>query len=216
MVLNQAKIQKDERQKWEWQQEPGKASGGESKKRRVCCRWPYWCSSLFPALSISRGGAIRTSADPLPGQSDSLDAGASGQAGGEQGGPGPSLSQARIDVSIGEQKARIYDNNVLVKTFVVSTGLNDCTPLGTFSIQNRGEWFYSEKYRSGAKWWVSFKGWGEYLFHSVPMDRNGNIIPEEADKLGSPASHGCVRLAVDDAKWIYDHIPQETPVYIHN
>ncbi len=27
-------------------------------------------------------------------------------------------------------------------------------------IQNRGTWFYSQKYEQGAKYWVSFRGWG--------------------------------------------------------
>jgi len=120
----------------------------------------------------------------------------------------------RIEVSISEQKVRIYDHDTLIKEWIVSTGENDSTPRGDFVIQNRGEWFYSEKYQQGAMWWVSFKDWGIYLFHSVPMDRNRNIIQEEADKLGSPVSHGCVRLKVEDAKWIYDNIPQGTPVHI--
>jgi lipoprotein-anchoring transpeptidase ErfK/SrfK len=28
----------------------------------------------------------------------------------------------------------------------------------------------------------------------------------EAQKLGSKASHGCIRLALPDAKWIYQNI----------
>jgi lipoprotein-anchoring transpeptidase ErfK/SrfK len=120
----------------------------------------------------------------------------------------------RIEVSTDEQKVRIYDNDNLLKEWTVSTGENNSTPLGDFVIQNRGEWFYSEKYQEGARWWVSFKDWGVYLFHSVPMDRRGNIREEEADKLGEPASHGCVRLKVEQAKWIYDNIPEGTPVHI--
>ncbi|MFY9273327.1 MAG: L,D-transpeptidase family protein [Thermacetogeniaceae bacterium] len=120
----------------------------------------------------------------------------------------------RIEVSTSEQKVRIYDNDTLIKEWTVSTGKNNSTPLGDFTIQNRGEWFFSEKYQEGAMWWVSFKDWGIYLFHSVPMDRNKNIIQEEADKLGSPASHGCIRMRVEHAKWIYDNIPEGTPVHI--
>lgn len=121
-----------------------------------------------------------------------------------------------IEVLVGSQKVRIYEEGQLKKEWVASTGTPDKpTPLGVFAIQNRGEWFYNPKYNQGAKWWVSFKDWGVYLFHSLPMDRNQRIIPEEALKLGTPASHGCVRLEVDNAKWIYDHIPQGTPVYIH-
>lgn len=121
-----------------------------------------------------------------------------------------------IEVLVGSQKVRIYQDGQLKKEWVVSTGTPDKpTPLGVFAIQNRGEWFFNPKYNQGAKWWVSFKDWGVYLFHSLPMDRDQRIIPEEAAKLGTPASHGCVRLEVDNAKWIYDHIPQGTPVYIH-
>ncbi len=124
-------------------------------------------------------------------------------------------SRYRIDVSVAEQKVRIYENDAIVKEWTVSTGKDGSTPLGRFTIQNRGEWFFSEKYQQGAMWWVSFKDWGVYLFHSVPMDRNRNVLEEEAAKLGTPASHGCIRLEVDNAKWIYDNIPAGTPVYIH-
>lgn len=120
----------------------------------------------------------------------------------------------RIEVSTSKQKMYVYDHDTLIKEWLVSTGENNSTPLGKFTIQNRGKWFFSEKYQEGAKWWVSFKDNGVYLFHSVPMDRQKNIIEEEADKLGVPASHGCIRLKVEQAKWIYDNIPEGTPVYI--
>jgi lipoprotein-anchoring transpeptidase ErfK/SrfK len=121
-----------------------------------------------------------------------------------------------IDVSITDQKVRIFKNDKLTKEWTVSTGISNATPLGRFKIQTRGEWFFSEKYQQGAMWWVSFKDWGVYLFHSVPMDKSRTIITDEANKLGTPASHGCVRLEVENAKWIYDNIPQGTEVYIHN
>jgi lipoprotein-anchoring transpeptidase ErfK/SrfK len=121
-----------------------------------------------------------------------------------------------IEVSTDEQKTRIYYDGNLIKEWDVSTGTEDKpTPIGVFKIQNRGEWFFSEKYQQGGRWWVSFKDWGVYLFHSVPMDREKRVIVEEAARLGTPASHGCVRLATENAKWIYDNIPQGTPVYIH-
>lgn len=120
-----------------------------------------------------------------------------------------------IDVNVSEQKVRIYENEQLLKEFLASTGKNNSTPLGDFVIENRGEWFFSEKYHQGGKWWVSFKGRGLYLFHSLPMDRNKNLLAEEAAKLGTPVSHGCIRLKEDHAKWVYDHVPEATPVHIH-
>lgn len=46
------------------------------------------------------------------------------------------------------------------------------------------------------------------------MDKNGNVITSEAIKLGHEASHGCVRLAIPDAKWIYENIKYNTKVVI--
>ena len=121
-----------------------------------------------------------------------------------------------IDVDTGEQQVKIMQGEETVKTMTASTGVEGHeTPLGTFQIQNRGEWFFSEKYQQGAKYWVSFKDWGIYLFHSLAMDRDQNVIPEEAEKLGDRASHGCVRLLIEDAKWIYDNIPERAKVVIH-
>jgi lipoprotein-anchoring transpeptidase ErfK/SrfK len=47
------------------------------------------------------------------------------------------------------------------------------------------------------------------------MDRDKNVIINEANKLGVPASHGCIRLEIENAKWIYYNIPIGTPVNIH-
>ncbi|MHC1685984.1 MAG: L,D-transpeptidase [Clostridiaceae bacterium] len=109
-------------------------------------------------------------------------------------------------VSLDKQKVYIYKGNTLVKTLICSTGLEGSdTPKGTYKIQDRAEYFFSPKFAEGGRYWVRFMG--DYLFHSVPTDINKNIIPEEATKLGVKASHGCVRLALDDAKWFYDNVP---------
>lgn len=121
-----------------------------------------------------------------------------------------------IDVDVSEQQVKIMQDEEVLWTMTASTGVEGKeTPLGTFQIQNRGDWFFSEKYQQGAKYWVSFKDWGIYLFHSLAMDKDKNVIPEEAEKLGERASHGCVRLAIEDAKWIYDNIPERARVVIH-
>ncbi len=129
---------------------------------------------------------------------------------------GPTKDTYWIDVDVTAQKVRIMQGDKAIKTMVASTGVQGAeTPLGTFEIQNRGEWFFSDKYREGAKYWVSFRDWGVYLFHSIVMDADQKVIPEEEAKLGKPASHGCVRLPITDAKWIYDNIPERTKVVIH-
>lgn len=47
-------------------------------------------------------------------------------------------------------------------------------------------------------------------FHSIPIDREGNPI----GGLGSPESHGCVRLANDKAEFVYDWAANGTKVIV--
>ena len=100
----------------------------------------------------------------------------------------------------------------------MSTGILDGdsnTPLGDYVIENeRGDNFYTPRFGEGANYWVSFKDHGVYLFHSVPTDKDGNYIESEAQKLGNPASHGCIRMSVSDSKWFYENIPTGTPVKV--
>ena len=51
------------------------------------------------------------------------------------------------------------------------------------------------------------------LFHSVTYTRDKKPLGDEKN-LGRKASHGCIRLTVDDAKWIYDNCPYGTTVVI--
>lgn len=120
-----------------------------------------------------------------------------------------------IRVDIATQRVYVYDaKNRIVKNFICSTGIDsDPTVKGTFYVQERGDKFISDKYQEGAYYYVQFHG--NYLFHSVPFDPSSEQIEEkEAQKLGTKASHGCVRLSLDDSKWIFDNITKGTKVVI--
>ncbi|GFZ29550.1 hypothetical protein CSC2_00760 [Clostridium zeae] len=122
-----------------------------------------------------------------------------------------------VKVHIDTQKVEIYKNDTLIKIMECSTGLTEGdydTPVGNFKINDYfGESFYNAKYGEGARYWVGFIG-ATYLFHSLPVDSNGHIIEDEAAKLGTPASHGCIRLIPNDAFWFYENIPTGTNVEI--
>jgi len=119
-----------------------------------------------------------------------------------------------VKVDISDQKVYVYRNGTQIRTMICSTGVKGHeTPEGTFKIKGRGEWFFSKKFQQGGKYWVGFIG-GTYLFHSVPTDHKQRIIEEEALKLGMPASHGCVRLSEDDARWFFNTIPDGSKVDI--
>lgn len=128
--------------------------------------------------------------------------------------PVPLKASYNVKVDISDQKVYIYKNDTEMRVMTCSTGVKGHeTPEGTFKINGRGDWFFSEEFQQGGKYWVGFIG-GTYLFHSVPADRKQRIIEEEASKLGTPASHGCVRLSEEDAKWFKDTIPDGSKVII--
>lgn len=120
-----------------------------------------------------------------------------------------------IHVSIKSQNLTIYDaNNEVIESFICSTGSSGYdTPKGTFSIYNRGKSFYSQKYQEGAYYWVAF--YKDYYIHSIPFDKNKNIIQSVANDLGKQDSHGCVHLTIPDSKWIYDNISNGTKVVVN-
>ncbi|UIF28244.1 L,D-transpeptidase [Levilactobacillus brevis] len=134
----------------------------------------------------------------------------------------PNLKQhpnAWLDVNTSKQRVYIKDGDQTLYTMYCSTGTGkeNGTPHGTYYIQaERGKFFYNQSSGEGAKYWVSWKDHGIYLFHSVPTDQNGKFIKSEAEELGkTDASHGCVRLSVADAKWVYTNVPYGMKVVIH-
>jgi hypothetical protein len=138
------------------------------------------------------------------------------------GGPYPVLSKGEriwIDVSISQQLVYIFHGTHLIYTMATSSGMQyikgDGSPPGVYQIQaERGKWFYVPSEHVGAEYWVSWRGNGNYLFHSVPMTRNKKIMPYVAARLLHEASFGCFLLTIPDAKWIYDHVRYGTTVIV--
>lgn len=122
-----------------------------------------------------------------------------------------------LDVNLKKQRVYVRDGKKLLYTMYASSGMDNTTPKGTFRIQSeRGDYFYNAKEKMGAHYYTSFLNHGEYLFHTVPTDQDGHYITSQAKLLGKrPASHGCVRLSIPDAKWINQNIPEGTVVKIH-
>ena len=66
-------------------------------------------------------------------------------------------------------------------------------------------------YHTNIKYATRIKG--SYYYHSILYDPSGTRIID--DRLGEALSHGCIRLAPENAKWIYDNILDGTTVVIH-
>ena len=80
---------------------------------------------------------------------------------------------------------------------------------GTFQVGSKGYYFDSGSAR--CYWYTQFRG--NYLFHSVLYNKNGTLMD---GRLGMPLSHGCVRLNINNAKWIYDTIPTGSTVVVYH
>jgi len=92
-----------------------------------------------------------------------------------------------------------------VKTFTCSVGKPESpTPTGTFNTMAKYRW----KILNGPTWGqYATRIVGGILFHSVsgPLQSVYSVPAGQYNLLGGPASGGCVRLSVIDAKWIYDN-----------
>lgn len=103
-----------------------------------------------------------------------------------------------------------------VKAMVCSCGREEsATPEGTFRTSDYYEWRRMVDDTFG-RYAVRFHR--KILFHSVPYieDSPDTLKWEEYNRLGENASLGCVRLAAEDAKWIYDNCKPGTKVVVYS
>ena len=129
----------------------------------------------------------------------------------------------KLVVDVSDQKVYAYEwvngeYSRLVRTMVCSTGLKETpTPLGTWNAGGPcGRWYFFKKFDCWAQY--AYRINGPYLFHSVIYGEKdtSTLRKSSVNNLGRRASHGCVRLKVDDAKWIYNNCPAGTTVTVRN
>jgi L,D-transpeptidase catalytic domain len=125
-----------------------------------------------------------------------------------------------IVIDRGQNMLRLFDSTRLVRTFRVATGQSRYpTPFGTFRVvtKQRDPWWYppnSDWARGlspippgpgnplGTRWMgLSASGVG---IHGTPSDYS----------IGYSASHGCIRMHIPEAAWLFEHVKVGTPVVI--
>jgi len=121
-----------------------------------------------------------------------------------------------ILVNISEQRVYIfYGTNhkwKLINTFSCGSGKAETpTITGHFSVGVKGLHF--KVGTSNAPVYCKYFSQidGNYLFHSILYDKNGNVLD---GNLGVVESHGCIRLALTDAKYIYDNVPIGSAIWV--
>ena len=116
---------------------------------------------------------------------------------------------------------RLWEHLKLAKSYTVAVGQEGLeTPEGLYDIQEKEEnptWHVPESSWAGslagqdippgpsnpikARWMGIFEGAG---IHGT----------EETSSLGTAASHGCVRMSIEDVEDLYDRVEVGTPIYI--
>lgn len=130
---------------------------------------------------------------------------------------GTKLKIPTVRLSILVDKSRnlleLKADNVLLKTYVVSTGENNCSPVGVFKITDKlvnPTWYKagavvksgSPQNVLGTRWMgITKKGYGIH----------GTTEPE---KLGKQVTAGCVRMRNDEVEELYALVPAGTEVTI--
>lgn len=93
-------------------------------------------------------------------------------------------------------------NNISLVIFPVSTGKAGYeTPRGEYKINNKIPRAWSKTYGLWMPYWMSFIG-SQYGIHELPEWPGG--LKEGQNHLGIPVSHGCVRLGIGPAEWLYN------------
>lgn len=127
--------------------------------------------------------------------------------------PEPVLLPKRIEVNTKTQKLSYFLSNVKLGEFTVSTGKASMpTPKGTFTVDYKNPKAWSPAYGLWMPYWMSLYH-GKFGLHELPEWPNG--YKEGQDHLGTPVSHGCIRLGVGDAKTLYEWTLLGTSVLIY-
>jgi lipoprotein-anchoring transpeptidase ErfK/SrfK len=116
------------------------------------------------------------------------------------------LSRQLTHVFQGQKK-----NWKLISSMSCATGRNaHPTIRGSFEIQGRSPVLRTENPKVVALNPVRISG--PYLFHSILVYTDGKVADST---LGKRASHGCIRLSIENSLWMHKNISDKTKVFIN-
>ncbi len=121
----------------------------------------------------------------------------------------------RILIDLSEQHLYAYQGNVLIYSFVVSTGKPGAgTSTGTFRVLDKYPNAYASTWNLQMPHWLGiyWAGGLENGIHALPILSNGQRL--WAGYLGTPVSFGCIILGVEEARLLYTWAEIGTPVTI--
>ena len=121
------------------------------------------------------------------------------------------VNKSTFRVNIFEKKDSKF---VLIKDYSCTIGASSTkTPSGTFKIESRKPGFTSGPVSVKNATRFTPPSFGNYYFHSYLYNLAGTKVVNST--MGQALSHGCIRLLPENAKYIYDNIPNGTVVFIN-
>jgi len=125
-----------------------------------------------------------------------------------------------IVIHRGRNLLNLYDGMKLTRTFGVATGQAAYpTPLGNWhiAVKWRNPWWYPP----ASDWAKDAEpippGPGNPLgtrWMGLDAPAVGIHGTPDPASIGYSASHGCIRMRIPEAEWLFDHVDVGTPVYI--
>ena len=134
---------------------------------------------------------------------------------GAMAGAGPAQAGAGgyyLDLDIGEQVLSEVVDGEVVAAYHISSGSGEDYWLD-------GELWDGETPRGWFEIYAKEPGWVEGPLGALynPMYFHGGFAIHGSGSVPYyPASHGCVRVSVGDADWLYDRVGIGTPVHVHD
>ncbi len=136
--------------------------------------------------------------------------------------PTPTPVPYAITVDVANQVTTVYgldengEHTVIVRQMLCSTGTksNPSDPGDWVLTGRKAKWCYFPKWGGHARYWTRINS--SIAFHSVIYNAVDTMALAKSSykNLGKRVSHGCIRLTVADAKWIYDNCGEGTVVSI--
>jgi len=118
----------------------------------------------------------------------------------------------KIEIDTKIQKLTLFIGGQPWKKFPISSGQASMpTPTGAYSIINKIENAWSNSYGLWMPYWLGLDK-GQFGIHELPIWPSG--YREGEDHLGTPVSHGCIRLGIGPAQYIYERAAVGTEVDI--
>lgn len=134
----------------------------------------------------------------------------------------PKTPPFAVTVDVSNQVVTVYGRDaageytVVVRQMLCSSGTTkNPSDVGDWKLNGHtARWCYFPKWGDYAQYWTRINS--SIAFHSVIYNtvNSMDLSVKSYNAIGSRASHGCIRLMVPDAKWVYENVGEGTIVSI--